>query len=177
MTSEPINTTPVAAAMPVPNPLLDKQVTILEDIFSLGYSKSQDITVYEDQKGMKFVVQYRTLTASELRDIAEMLGSYRSIAAQVWTEKIESLARAIIHINKMPLILDVRERQEFEEKHKQQPTALEQARIILYEKIKSPYIIDVLFEKYQEFVEEIARSFDDVKKKLKNQLPSKLNES
>lgn len=176
MTSEPTNTIPAALAAPVPNPLLDKQVTILEDIFSVGYSKSQDIKVYADSKGVEFIVQYRTLTACELRDIAEMLGSYRSVAAQVWTEKIESLARAIIHINKMPLILDSQDRKEFEEKHKSQPSTLEQARIILYEKIKSPYIIDVLFEKYQEFVEEVARSFDDIKKKLKNQPPSKLTE-
>lgn len=174
MTSEPTNIIPTAPAAPTPNPLLEKQVTILEDIFELGYSKSADVKIYEDDNGAAFVVQYRTLTACELRDIAETLSSYHSIAAQVWTEKIESLARAILHINKMPLILDPQERKEYEDKHKQQPSTLEQARIILYEKIKSPYIIDALFEKYQEFVNEVAQSFDDIKKKLKNQQPSKL---
>jgi hypothetical protein len=176
MTSEPTNTIPAAVAASTPNPLLDKQITILEDIFSLGYSKSQDIKVYEDSRGVEFIVQYRTLTACELRDIAETLGGYRSLAAQVWTEKIESLARAIVHINKMPLILDLPDRKAFEEKHKQQPSVLEQARIILYEKIKSPHIIDVLFENYQEFVGVVAQSFDDIKKKLKNQPPFKLTE-
>jgi hypothetical protein len=167
MTSEPINTIPEIAVAAI-DPLLEKQVTILEELFSLGYAKSSEYKVYGDAKGTEIVVQFRTLTTCELRDIAETLGMYKSIPAQVWTEKIETLARVIVHINKMPLILDQNDRKEYEDKQKRTPSALEQARIILYDKLKSPYIIDLLFEKYQEFMETVTKSFEDVKKKLKN---------
>jgi len=169
MTIEPVATLPGADSPRQFDIAADKQITILEDLFNIGYAKSEEYKIYEDENGLEFSVQYRTLTPTEIRDIAEILGNYRSIVAQVWTEKIETLARAIMFINKMPLILDTKERQEFEDKNKHGPSTLEQARIILYEKIKSPYVIDLLFDKYQDFNGAIAKNFEDIKKKLNNQ--------
>lgn len=167
MTLEPTAVLPTSTPV-TDNFASDKQITILEDLFNLGFAKSEEYKVYVDDRGLEINVQYRTLTAGELRDIAESLGNYRSMAAQVWTEKIETLARTIVCINRMPLVLDTKDRKEFEEKNGKDPNPLQQARVILHDKIKSPYVIDLLFDKYQEFVSNIAKSFDDVKKKLNN---------
>ena len=169
MTAEPISEYPTAIPQPkIPNIAEEKQITILEDLFTIGYAKSDDIKVYEDNLGRSFSVQFRTLTPCEYRDIAEILSFYRSTHAQVWTEKIETLARAIITINKMPLLLDPKERKDYEDKNKVPPTSLEQARIILYEKIKSTDVIDLLYSEYAKFTEQITKSFEDIKKKLNN---------
>jgi len=171
MTIEPVVEIPNPPVVPADIPILQKEVTILEDLYTLGYTRSSDIKVYEDSRGVEIVVQFRTLTTTELRDLSELISVYRSIGAQVLTEKVETLARALIHINKFPLVLDVKDKDDFEKKYSRQPTPLEMARTILYEKIRSPYVIDVLYEEYQKFTSKIEASFADVKKKL-NSLPS-----
>ncbi len=173
MTAEPTSSFPaIAAESTISNIAQEKQITMLEELFSVGYAKSGDILIYEDTNGLSFSVQFRTLTPCEYRDIAEVLTYYRSTHAQILTEKIETLARAIVYINHMPLLLDPKERKDYEEKNKVPPTSLEQARIILYEKIKSGAVIDLLYEKYSEFIEKVAKSFEDIKKKLNS--PSSL---
>jgi hypothetical protein len=173
MTIEPVATLPINEPVKQFDIASDKQISILEDLFTVGYARSEEYKLYEDDNGLEFCVQYRTLTPSELRDIAEVLGNYRSVPAQIWTEKIETLARAITFINKMPLILDTKDRKDYEDKNKTSLSSLEQARIILYEKIKSPFVINLLFEKYQDFSSSIANSFEEIKKKLNNPPVSK----
>ena len=170
MTMEPETKDPTSE-----NPKISdfEKLAVLEDVFYLGYTKSKKITVYKhDEDETAVVVTFRSLTPLELRDIFEAANKFESFPAQSITERLETLARAIVTINDMPLILDEKERTSFNEKHKKDPTPLDQARIILLEKIQSPYVIDVLYEEYNAFIKNISDHFDDVKKKLKNQASS-----
>ena len=126
----------------------DLNISVIEDLFSIGYTKSENIVVYKnEEKNVEIVTQFRTLTPLELREISEILNQFGSFSAQLITEKIETLARSIVHINNMPLVLDINERDEHEKKFGKAPSALEMARKIIAEKIKSPHIIDMLYEK------------------------------
>jgi hypothetical protein len=178
MTAEPTSDFPSISPQPqIPNVAEEKAISTLEELFTLGYTVSKHIRFYEDDQGNFFQVQFRSLTPCEYRDIAEVLGYYRSQHAQTWTEKIETLARAIVSINYMPLLLDPKDRKDYEEKNGSAPTSLEQARIILYNKIKSSAVIDMLYDEYTKFVEKVAAGFDDVKKKLNSQPSSELTPS
>lgn len=153
-------------------------VSVIEDLFSVGYTKSDNVVVYKDEaKNIEIVTQFRTLTPLELREISETINQFGSFSAQLITEKIETLARSIIHINNMPLILDMNERSEYEKKHGNPPTSLEMARKIISGKIKSAHIIDMLYDQYSEFTAKIVEHFEDVKKKLKNPQSSNSNDS
>jgi len=153
-------------------------IAIIEDLFSLGYAKSENIVVYKDEKkNVEIITQFRTLTPLELREISEILNQFGSFAAQLITEKIETLARSIVHINNMPLVLDIDERDKHEKEYGKGPTQLEMARKIISEKIKSQHIIDMLYEKYRDFTNKIADHFEDVKKKLNNQTSSSSTDS
>ena len=147
----------------------DLNISVIEDLFSIGYTKSENIVVYKnEEKNVEIITQFRTLTPLELREISEILNQFGSFSAQLITEKIETLARSIVHINNMPLVLDINERDEHEKKFGKAPSALEMARKIIAEKIKSPHIIDMLYEKYAEFTGKISEHFEDIKKKLNN---------
>jgi len=153
-------------------------ISVVEDLFSLGYSKSENIIIYKnEEKNIEIVAQFRTLTPLELREMSEILNQFGSFSAQLITEKIETLARSIVHINNMPLILDTNERDAYEKQYGKPPTALEMARKIMSEKIKSPHIIDMLYDKYSEFTNKISEHFEDIKKKLNNQPSSNSKDS
>jgi hypothetical protein len=146
-----------------------ERLAVLEDVFYLGYTKSERITIYKNEQEDKEInVVFRSLTPLELRDVFEASSRFESYPAQSITERLETLARSIVTINNMPLILDEKERSDFNEKHKKDPTPLDQARIILLDKIQSPYVIDALYEAYSDFLKSISEHFEEVKKKLKN---------
>jgi len=143
----------------------DQSNAILEDLFTIGYTKSKNLLVYKDG-ATEFYVQFRTLTPVEFREVFEATSRFSSAFGQDITSKLEILARSIVTINNMPLILDEKDRKDFYDKYDRDPTPGDQARYILIEKIKSSYIIDFLFEAFQKFNEEVKAQFDDIKKKL-----------
>lgn len=151
---------------------------ILEDIFLLGYTKSGPVVLFSQEKdGRKtaLTAEYRTLLPAEIRDIFEEVNHYQSFLGQLVTEEIETLARAIVTINGMRLVLDQTDREalakEMRDRNLPTPTPLSEARYILMHKIKSPMVIDMLFEGYKKFADQVKNTFDDIKKKL-NEAPS-----
>lgn len=139
--------------------------SVLEDLFFLGYTKSEKRTIYKDDKFVINVV-YRTLTPIELRDIYESYGRFSTMGAQIIAEKIETLARAIYTINDMPLVLNQKDKDQFIKEYRHEPTPLEQARYILMEKLQSVHLLDTLYDEYIKFSESIKEHFEDIKKKL-----------
>jgi hypothetical protein len=93
---------------------------------------------------------------------------YQSGPAQIITERMETLARAIISINHMPLTLTNKEQQDYFDKFGKNPSPLDMARIIFTEKIKSIVILDALYESYVEFADGITEKLEEAKKKLNN---------
>jgi len=146
---------------------------ILEDVFYLGYTQSDPITLFKDEaKKVELTVQFRTLTPIEHRDIFTAMGKYETYMAQEVTRKLETLSRAVKLINGMPLLLPNNEIKEFYDKAERNPTPLEQAQIIFTQKIKSPDLLDLMYEAYVEFTEKVSKEFEDIKKKLKSQKSS-----
>ena len=148
-------------------PLSTKEYHPLESLFYLGYAESSVIEVYKDDN-IELKVKFRTITPAEIRDITEAVDNYSSQAAQIVTERIETLARSIISINYMPLVLTKDEQQAFFDEYKRQPSPLEMAQKVLREKIKSMLVIDSMYEKYIEFSNGIMTQFEEAKKKLKD---------
>lgn len=148
---------------------------VLEDIFALGYTESKPTTLFKDENtGFELVIHFRTLTPSEHRDIFTAMGKYDTFASQDVTKKLETLARAVKLINSMPLILPNNEITEFYNSHNRNPTPLEQAKIIFTKKIKSMHVIDAIWDAYQEFIDNVSKEFEDIKKKLNDQKSSEL---
>lgn len=146
-----------------------EKVGILEDLFYLGYASSGKIVIFEDpEKNIKITATFRTLTPSEIRDVSEEVDKFSSLDSRIITDKMETLARGVQTINDMHLQLPSNEMEKFKEDYGREASPLDQARIILIDKIKSVYIIDALYEAYQEFVRETRDNFEDLKKKLKN---------
>ena len=139
----------------------------LEALFSVGYAESPVIEIYKDAN-VELKAKFRTLLPAELRDITEIISKYTSETAQVISERMETLARAIVTINYMPLVLTKPEQQQFFLKNGRQPSPLEMSRIILQEKIKSMVIIDELYSAYLDFTQKILGEFADSKKKSMN---------
>jgi hypothetical protein len=148
-------------------PTASPENMFLEQLFFLGYAKSGQKTVYKDDK-LELIVEFRTLTPTEIRDVFENVGKFNTGTAQAITTEIEILARAIVTINGMPLILDTKDRESFFTRMGHQPSPLDMARMILMEKFKSMHVLDIMYEAYNEFAESVAQSFEDVKKKLKS---------
>ena len=111
-------------------------ISVLEDLFYLGYTKSEKICIYKDEK-TEINVVFRTVTPTELRDVFERSEKFDSLGAQSITEKIEILCRSIVTINDMPLLMDPKEKEDFHSKYDRDPTPLEQARYLLFNKVKS----------------------------------------
>lgn len=163
MTASPeIITPPLSSNLPSP-----AEVDPLEALFNLGYATSAPKMIYKDDT-FAIEVVFRTLTPPEMRDVYEASSQYGGLVAQTITERIETLARAIVTINHMPLILTAPEQQKFYVEKNRHPSPLEMAKVVLTEKIKSTSLIDALYEEYTEFSDKIANSFVDIKKKLKN---------
>lgn len=142
----------------------------LEDLFNLGYTKSGPVTVLEDENGNKIIAEYRTLTPSEQRDIFEVTSEYSSPASQAISLKLETLARAVQKLNGMPLILDSNDVKKYEDAHNgKSPSALEQARFIMYNNMKSHVVIDILYEGYENFMDDVNKTFENIKKKSNSQ--------
>lgn len=142
------------------------ELSVLEDIFYVGYTVSKKISIYEDkEKGVQINAVFRTLMPAEFRDIFEVTGKYDTFQAQEITNRIETLARAIQTINDMPLALSTKEKEDFKNKYDREPSPLDQAREILTNKIRSVQVIDALFEEYQKFYTTVKEQFDDIKKK------------
>jgi hypothetical protein len=140
----------------------------LESLFHFGYAESPVIDIFSDEESnVELKAKFRTLTPTEIRDITEFIELYDAGASQVITEKIETLARAVMLVNYVPLILPPDEQQAFYDKHGKSPSPLEMARMILQEKIKSMFIIDALYEAYAEFSQSIIEKLEKAKKKLK----------
>ena len=160
---------------PSASSITSASVSTIEDIFVLGYTRSDIIKVYSDEKtGMEITVQFRTLTHTEIKDVCEALYGLRHTLSQVIVEKIETLARAIVTLNGSPLILDEHDRENFAKLYKHEPTSLDMAKYVLIEKIKSILVINALYEAYEEFLGNVTKQFEDIKKKLKNQDSSDL---
>jgi hypothetical protein len=70
----------------------------------------------------------------------------------------------------MPLILTDKERDELQNKLRHAPSPLDMARAVIQEKIRSLVIIDALYDAYSEFLEEINKKFEFIKKKRKTEL-------
>ena len=146
-------------------------VATLEDLFYLGYATSDKITVYKDGD-KEITAVFRTLTPIESREVWEEVVRFSSLPGQALVEKVETLIRAVKTINDMPLVLDPKQSKEFRDKHGENPSPLDQARIIFWDKISSELIINALYEKYFEFSSKIKNNFDNIKKKLNSQTPS-----
>lgn len=147
-----------------------KDISVLEDIFTLGFTKSDPITVFENaDQGLEINVVFRTVTPSELIDVYEAAGNYSTLFAQKVSERIETLARSIQFINKSPLILSGSDQTEYLKRlgrpEESVLSPLEQAKIIIAEKIKSPIVIDALWEAYEKFRDSVIDSVKDLKKK------------
>lgn len=142
------------------------EINFLENIFYLGFVESEPTTVYKDEK-VELIVVFRTLTPSEVRDIVEYMNKFESSMGKIITERIETLARAIVTINHMPLVLSAREQEDFSKKNNgRNLSPLEMARIIVEEKIRSIKLIDVLYDAYIAFADSVYKKFDDAKKNL-----------
>jgi hypothetical protein len=140
----------------------------LESLFHYGYAESDVIDIFSDEeRKIELKVKFRTLTPAEIRDITEFIELYEAGAAQIITEKIETLSRAVMYVNFMPLTLTPDEQSDYYNKYGKTPSPLEMARIIFQEKIKSLFIIDALYEAYSEFSAEIIAKLEIAKKKLK----------
>lgn len=163
----------LSASHPAAEPIDYSKSAILEDLFYLGYTESSKVTIYKDDKGNDFTAKFRTLTPLELRSVYETSSRFSSFEAQDITNKIEILARAITHINDMPLILNTKDREDFFQKFKREPSPLDQARYILTEKISSIHLLNMMYESYIDFADKIRNQFEDIKKKLKIIPPSK----
>jgi len=152
---------------PIEEPKSDPvEISILEDIFYLGYTTSKKITIFNDEeKKIKVNVVFRTLMPVEFRDIFETVGKYDTYQAQEIVNIIETLARSIQTINDMPLALDQKDKEDYEKLNKKAPTPLDQAREILTNKIKSAQVLDALFEEYNKFYDGVKEQFKDIKKK------------
>jgi hypothetical protein len=155
-----------------PNPLaqtnpaetvLKSERNPLESLFYFGYAESDNIIVFQ-KDDLELKVQFRTLTPLELRDVFEKMQQFESPYAQHITERIETLARAIVHINHMPLILTEKERQEYFDKNGDNPSPLKMARYILREKIMSMAVIDALYSAYIKFSDETMEKIKEAKK-------------
>jgi hypothetical protein len=157
---------PEPAVKETPHYLSD--VTTLEDLFTLGYVESKPILVFDNQeKNIRIEVIFRTLLPYEIRDIFEFASNFNSLFAQQIAEKLETLARAVKTINNRPLFLGSDDRKVFKDKHGREPTALDEAKVILSEKIKSPLVIDALWKEYEKFKTDVAKIFEeDLKKKF-----------
>lgn len=140
----------------------------LENLFNFGYAESDVIEIFSDEENkLELKVKFRTLTPTEVRDITEFIELYNSDTSQIITEKIETLARAIMYINYMPLTLTPDEQQAYYTRYGKSPSPIEMARTILQEKIKSIFIIDALYNAYSEFSQEVISKLEEAKKKLK----------
>jgi len=141
----------------------------LASLFYLGYAESDPITVFEDkEQNLELIVKFRTLMPHELRDISEKSALYESGSARIITEQLETLARAIMSINHLPLTLPNHEQQEYFEKYKKNPSPLDMAVIVLTYKIKSLIVIDALYGAYSTFASKIVDKVEEAKKKLTN---------
>ena len=146
----------------------NNEVAALEDLFLIGSTKSNVYTIYKDDSGQQITVQFRSLQPTEIMDVAEAVARHVSVEAKYITEELETLARAIMYVNGMPLILNEKEREDFFKANKKQASPTEMARIILYDKVKSEHILDAMYEAYKEFIKGIQIDFEEVKKKLMN---------
>ena len=55
------------------------KIAALEDLFYLGYTKSDKIIIYADEKkNIEIGVQYRTLAPCEIRDVYEAVNKFES---------------------------------------------------------------------------------------------------
>lgn len=154
----------------------DRVAAALEDLFSLGYTRSDVYTIYHDEEsGKKITVQFRNLLPHEIREVADEVNKRASPVSQLITEQMETLARAVVCVNDMPLVLTSDERELFKKEHRREASSFDMARIIMYEKIKSTHVLDAMYDAYQEFIKTIDTHFDEIKKKLSHPQSSSLN--
>jgi len=158
MTAEPTKPDSVDGITP-------EQVALYEDMFMLGYAKSDRIVIFDDGEKNKLTVQFRTLLPYEIRDIAEVSERYSSPAGKFIVEQIETLARSIVLVNDTPLVLDTASKTAV---FGSKPVdSLDQAKYILTQKLRSTPILDALFDAYQDFAGSIDEKMNDLKKKSK----------
>jgi hypothetical protein len=146
------------------SPIRASENAYLEQLFLLGYATSEPKTIFKND-AMEIVVVYRTLTPVEMREVFEVVAQFSSSPAQAITTELEILARAIVTINHMPLVLDSKDREDFEKKYNRTPSSLDMARYILHDKIKSVHVLDMMYEEFNKFVDLIAKNFSEAQKK------------
>lgn len=137
---------------------------LFEQLFLVGYAESEPKVIYK-KDDHEITIRVRTLTPNELRDVIEAAQKFQTMGAQAITEKLETLARAITTVNNAPLILTQKEQQEYFEKHREHPSSLTMARIILHDKIRSIDMINHMYDVYMDFVTQISEKFEEAKKK------------
>ena len=144
---------------------------ILEDIFLLGYTESDNFVIYQkDDK--EVVVRFRTLYPSDIQAVFEATERFESSYSKLLAEQMETLARATITINNTPLTLSKAEESTLEKLLGKKPSQLEIQRYVFTHKLKSEYVLDAMFDAYSQFVSGIKDNFDEVKKKLQSQISS-----
>jgi hypothetical protein len=143
--------------------IYDTDVHPLANIFTLGYVESEPLEIFKSDK-VELIAKFRTLTPSEFREIMEESNRYDSAAAQLITERTETLARCVVSINHMPLLLTNADQEGFHKKYGRMPSPLDMARIILNEKINSMVVLDALYEKYMEFNDSVIEKLENLKK-------------
>lgn len=170
MTAEPEVLIKNAPASP------DFTYSVLQDVFALGYARSQERVLLKDEAANLSVrVVYRTLIPAEVRDIYEVIGKYNSVLGQLITEQIETLARSVESINGMALQLPRNDCMQLAQELKvESPSPLQQARYVLTHKVKSAHLLDTIWVGYKDFVTEVDAQFEEIKKKSQNpaSLPS-----
>lgn len=137
---------------------------VFENLFLLGYAESAEKTIYKSGN-VEIIVKFRTLTPVEMRDVIEEANQYTADASRGLTERIETLSRAIVTLNHAPLVLTKKEQDEYFNKHGMNPSPLAMARIIFKDKIKSLELINLLYDEYVTFTNQITDEFEKSKKK------------
>lgn len=144
--------------------------SIFEGLFTKGYTTSPPIKVLNSpEENLDLIVVYRTLEPTELRDIFEEVSKYKSNVGQTVTEQLETLARAIVTINGMPLSMSKPEVDQFHAAHNRYPSPLDAARFVVKNKIKSIPVVDALYNSYIEYAESVIKKFEELKKKSETQ--------
>lgn len=135
-----------------------------KSILYTGYVRSGNIKITDS-----LVFECRTLLLDELIKCAEVSARYSSIEARNKAYMVEYLVYSILSINGQPIIMDLREIKDFREKYKREPTAEEQARWVMLNKMPSMllefmYMVAIKFKSDFDlvFLKEMEKRLNDV---------------
>lgn len=135
----------------------------LKDLFFKGYVRSGEIKLGD------ISLEVRTLLMDELIRINEYAHKFLSPEARNRAFMVEYLVYSIITLNGSPILMELREAQDFKEKYNREPSLEDQARWVLMNKVP-PLLLEVLYliaTKFKMdfdlfFMKEIERRIQDV---------------